>query len=207
MLKKNEEDKKYYTKNRFTKDFNEKASEQYAKFRVNIAQWVIEVQNSHDIYESLKEYILSEFCGIWNIDPNNEALNNFLNREISSDLLSDSEIKLENKFINNDIEIDIATIHSVKGETHIATLYLETSYQKKCESQRILPQMKGTIFARENGNTFDIECLKMAYVGMSRPQYLLCFAVKKENVIHEVDALDMKNGGFWEIINSNLFAF
>ncbi len=44
-------------------------------------------------------------------------------------------IKHGNVFHSEGIDIEVATVHSVKGETHAATLYLETSYFGKHESE------------------------------------------------------------------------
>ena len=49
------------------------------------------------------------------------------------------------------IEVQVGTIHSIKGETHTATLYLESYYQqdgrgknaKSYESQRLKEQFAG----------------------------------------------------------------
>lgn len=92
----------------------------------------------------MRKYIIEEFCTLWGIETNFTNLTNFLNGEIEKDLLSEADIKQANvyKDTNLDVEFDIATVHSVKGETHIATLYSETSYYGKCESQYILPQLK-----------------------------------------------------------------
>lgn len=46
------------------------------------------------------------------------------------------------------------------------------------------------------------EALKVSYVGMSRPQYLLCFAVKREYVEKELDELNINNGGLWKIVKT-----
>ena len=84
-----------------------------------------------------------------------------------------------------DEDIEVSTIHGVKGETHVATLYLETSYEGKCESQWIEEQIKGVPFTGRKGDTYVKQALKMAYVGMSRPKYLLCFAIRKGHLSDE----------------------
>ena len=43
------------------------------------------------------------------------------------------------------MEIEIATVHAVKGETHAATLYLETFFNKYYESERLKEQFKGKL--------------------------------------------------------------
>lgn len=78
-------------------------------------------------------------------------------------------------------------IHSIKGETHAATLYIETSYRSKCESQRIAEQLKG--IANYDDSEIHLQTLKMAYVGMSRPRYLLCMAISRSNFTFDCEEL------------------
>jgi DNA helicase II / ATP-dependent DNA helicase PcrA len=94
--------------------------------------------------------------------------------------------QLNTYFYNNDIQVDVATVHSVKGETHTATLYLETSYQKGTDATRLLPFLKGKYPASERKKTYHIENLKMAHVGFSRPTHLLVFACQSSAIMgHE----------------------
>ena len=91
------------------------------------------------------------------------------------------------------LKIEIGTVHSVKGETHLATLYVETFYKKKHESDRLSKCFCG------QGNTFsnktEKETAKIAYVAMSRPTHLLCFALHQDRF----NAIKGKIDG-WEII-------
>lgn len=74
-------------------------------------------------------------------------------------------------------KIVVDTIHSVKGETHDATLYLETDFKNQSDLERILPFF-GAGVMRDN-NLVD-RSRKLAYVGMSRPRKLLCVAMCAE---------------------------
>lgn len=69
------------------------------------------------------------------------------------------------------------TIHGVKGETHDATLYLETETRNASDIKRILPYLGvGKI---EKSQLYEYS-RKIAYVGMSRPRKLLCVAMQSE---------------------------
>ena len=99
--------------------------------------------------------------------------------------ISDEEIKANNTYSwsgNDEVNIDLGTIHSAKGETHIATLLLETSYYGNHESEIIMDQLLGIPYSATENNGKIRETLKMAYVAMSRPKYLLCMAIKKERI-------------------------
>lgn len=99
------------------------------------------------------------------------------------------------------VNIEIGTIHSVKGETHTATLYLETYYfndsGKSYESQRLIEQLKGNRICADCGIRVK-ESLKMAYVGMSRPTDLLCLAIHKSRIAAG-DFAELQNS--WDIID------
>ncbi|MEA4809058.1 ATP-dependent DNA helicase Rep [bioreactor metagenome] len=196
--------RRYLTKTSFLKEFQEKSEEKYKAFRYEISCWITDILVNKNTVEQVKKYICEEFCSIWEVEPSLPNLINFLNGKIEKDLLSKTDIKQANvyKDTNLDMELDIATVHSVKGETHIATLYLETSYYGKCESQYILPQLKKQPFVGGERTTRIQEVLKVSYVGMSRPQYLLCFAVKREHVEKELDELNINNGGLWKIVKT-----
>lgn len=69
------------------------------------------------------------------------------------------------------------TVHGVKGETHDATLYLETDFNRASDIQRVL-YCYG-VGKRGKSRICDTS-RKVVYVGMSRPSKLLCAAVKSE---------------------------
>lgn len=102
------------------------------------------------------------------------------------------------------IKIEITTVHAVKGQTHTATLYMETHYQAKTdggcyESERLSKQI-----SQQNHpdlskiKTYTKQSLKMIYVGFSRPTHLLCFAVHKDRFDANISDL---NTGVWEVIS------
>ena len=90
--------------------------------------------------------------------------------------------------------IEFDTIHGVKGETHDATLYLETDRQGASDLNRVLPYYG--VGKLGSSNLFDYS-RKLAYVGMSRPKKLLCVAMQAKTY-------EKSKGVFadnWEIID------
>ena len=90
--------------------------------------------------------------------------------------------------------IEFDTIHGVKGETHDATLYLETDRQGASDLKRILPYYG--VGRPGKSPLFDYS-RKLAYVGMSRPRTLLCVAMQAETY-------EKSNGVFdndWDIVD------
>ena len=90
--------------------------------------------------------------------------------------------------------IEFDTIHGVKGETHDATLYLETNRQGSSDLKRILPYYG--VGQKSTSKLYDYS-RKLAYVGMSRPRKLLCVAMQVET--YEKSKGVFKND--WEIID------
>lgn len=77
------------------------------------------------------------------------------------------------------VNIRMGSIHSVKGETHTATLVLETYWQK-----HNLAAVKSWLMGEQNGwhegdGVNQHKRLKAHYVAMSRPSRLLCLAMKR----------------------------
>lgn len=77
-------------------------------------------------------------------------------------------------YCDDGITLCLSTIHGVKGETHDATLYLETEHKGNSDLKRIMPLFIGNAFP---GNGIMERTRRCAYVGMSRPRHLLCVAM------------------------------
>ncbi len=114
-------------------------------------------------------------------------------------------IEHSNKYKSGNIEIEVGTIHSAKGQTHTATLYLETFYKRgygNYESERLrhqflLESIIDTLERNISSKDKIKQSAKMAYVGFSRPTHLLCFAMHKDryNKLNEIDNTN------WEIVD------
>ena len=89
------------------------------------------------------------------------------------------------------VHIRLGSIHSVKGETHTATLVLDSFFYKHHLSELkpwILGERTGGIKKRSRGKT-ELEGsrmlgrLKLHYVAMTRPSHLLCLAMRRDAFI------------------------
>lgn len=109
--------------------------------------------------------------------------------------ISKTENFERNFFIDSSsgIKVKFDTIHGVKGETHDATLYLETDFKGASDLNRILPYYG--VGKMENSKLYDYS-RKLAYVGMSRPKKLLCVAMQAKTYEKSKGAFDRD----WEII-------
>ncbi len=77
-------------------------------------------------------------------------------------------------------EIEVGTIHSVKGETHDATLILETKLITN-DLEKMLPFMLDASLKRPTSNNQKAFMRKL-YVAGSRPRHLLCIALHKDHI-------------------------
>lgn len=135
----------------------------------------------------------------WKLCPSDE-----LDEYLDSNGLDvrEEEQNTSNIFRDGDIEIMVGTVHSVKGETHTATLYLET-FNHDLDSTRLLPFLKGEYPEKECKRPRHIENLKIAHVAFSRPTHLLAFACCRSTIKGHEKGLKV-NG--WEILNVATFA-
>ncbi len=122
---------------------------------------------------------------------------------------ADNLLKLPNNtFVSSqNIEIELATIHSVKGETHDATLLLETKYRKLFDVKEMLPHLldptlAAPVFDGDHPTTnMSIRAgfMKKAYVAASRPRHFLSLAIGRERIT-DAQRQGMENLG-WAVFD------
>lgn len=78
------------------------------------------------------------------------------------------------------VDIHLGSIHSVKGQTHVATLILDTYYRTHFFG-KLFPWLAGKK-SFGNGNPSDEKRLREAYVAMTRPTHVLCLAMRHSSV-------------------------
>ena len=169
-----------YTKTTMFEKLQEENIELHQQLKVNLAKWAKMIYSNENIYcdDVLSEVklFINELSHIFNFSITG-MIKTFIDNTIED--ITEEELITNNIYTDNEIEIEVNNIHSVKGETHIATLYFETSYYLKCESEMISDQLKGVAYT--GNKTRHLETLKMAYVAMSRPRYLLCMAIHNDH--------------------------
>ncbi|WP_180233583.1 UvrD-helicase domain-containing protein [Bacillus cereus] len=192
MNEKNEE--KHYTKQTFLNYLKEFHNEIYEDLMLKLSRWCLMIQNRQEVVSEVEEFITEKLKRIFNWNDISQLTSFFSNTEEESTEAYSVQTNVM-KFLEegNEVDIEVASIHSVKGETHTATLYLETFYFEY-DIKRIIAYLKGN---HENTNRSRIvQNLKMAYVGMTRPTHLLCVAVREESINgHEVEL----NVAGWDI--------
>ncbi|MEH6467447.1 MAG: hypothetical protein V7722_07425, partial [Porticoccus sp.] len=91
--------------------------------------------------------------------------------------------------------VEVGTIHSVKGETHDATLVLETK-----NHQFDIAVLVNNISLKDSGKITAVRKSKFArllYVAASRPKTLLCFAAHQERINNDQRQALQANG--WRV--------
>ncbi|MFH1220506.1 MAG: UvrD-helicase domain-containing protein [Candidatus Eisenbacteria bacterium] len=83
------------------------------------------------------------------------------------------------------VDIDVGTIHSAKGQTHTATLVLESLF-KKHDMQDLLRWICGkNCNAGSRPGTELTERMRLVYTAMTRPSHLLCLAMRRDAVTQD----------------------
>jgi hypothetical protein len=101
------------------------------------------------------------------------------------------------------VAIRIGSIHSVKGETHTATLVLETFWYKH-NLEELLQWLDGRNSGAGANGVRQKERLRPHYVAMTRPTHLLCLAMKRnyfetdKNILNDEMVQKLSQHG-WQI--------
>jgi hypothetical protein len=82
------------------------------------------------------------------------------------------------------VEIHVGSIHSVKGQTHTATLVLDTYFHEH-QLASLKPWLLGQKTGRGKEGTRNLSRLKQHYVAMTRPTHLLCLAMREDTFTYE----------------------
>lgn len=85
---------------------------------------------------------------------------------------------------NPKVLLRVGSIHSVKGETHTATLVLETFFRDH-HLATLLPWLLGEKAGGQNQGVQNLSRLKQHYVAMTRPTHLLCLAMREDSFTSE----------------------
>ena len=101
-----------------------------------------------------------------------------------------------NTYIKDNIKLEINTVHGVKGETHLATLYLDTFWYKYDISYYLIKLLSSKLTDEQKKEIQNTQRNRNIFVGASRTRHLLCFACKGK----KAEMPDIINDIFEEII-------
>lgn len=144
--------------------------------------------------------ILQTFFGISSLEP---LSSQWINQASSSQGAKDfiprkpkNVITYTDESTNRSVDIRFASIHSVKGQTHLATLVVET-YWYSFNLKSILPCLCGKEIKKPNAR--DSTRMKCHYVALTRARGLVCVALPKDEV-SEQEVILLRNQG-WNIVS------
>lgn len=165
----------------------------YEDLKLKIYKWSMLCINEKisDACLALKRYIPA-FLELW--DKKIDISQFFVEGESEISNRQKEVIENSNVYEKDNVKIELGTVHSVKGQTHTATLYLETFFQRKYESQYFKNMFESRVI-NSSGVRIN-QAMKMGYVGFSRPTHLLCVAIHKDRF----EKIENINKELWEIV-------
>lgn len=171
----------------FERFVKEKHPVPYLNFRNILFTWIRKVLNQEEIKELIVDYIQNTLLRLLNAEPSKQFIE-FCNKPAINNSLATAANINEYYFVkgNNTIKVSFDTIHGVKGETHTATLYLET-FTRTFDIPKILPLLAGLKNKTPTLVKNEGQRMKNAYVAMSRPSHFICLAVHKDRIDIDTD--------------------
>jgi hypothetical protein len=163
----------------------------YTDFKANMANWVKQIYKhacdnetcTHRgevyptcVYDQISQYLKQSWLPNYELDKRKVDL--FINNPIEHIEVTSSE---RNVFSSQGVEVKLGTVHSVKGQTHTATLFLEC-FRNDFNGKQLLDYMTGDKTYNDKDGKNKKCALKIAYVAMSRPTHFLCAAFHIDNI-------------------------
>jgi len=193
-----------FTISKLIKYFKALATDEYDLLKLNLYNWSLAIENGtiDIVLDEIKTYI-PHFLTCFSRQVNYSK--DFINESSSNEQVA-SPGESAQYFDKNGIRVNISTVHSVKGQTHTATLYLETFFSKGAgsyESERLLNQILGVpikeYLDNYKGGSVEkiVQSARMAYVGFSRPTHLLCFAIDNSRAEQLLKGINKND---WDVI-------
>ena len=193
-------DGKKVSNEEFTRLMEDKYINEFTIYRSNILKWTKNFrENASLVLEDILDKTQSLFNEVDEVNCNNDILKNKINSNTGEAEESQEDLEAIDLVISMD---NIDTIMSTKGETHKATLYLESKLvysngDDRSDISRILDYM---VNKKEEVDDGDKEALMNAYVAMSRAEKLTCIAIQYDTIKGRIK--EFKEYGY-EVIGCN----
>ncbi|RLU55868.1 ATP-dependent helicase [Streptococcus iniae] len=183
------------------------------EIRIQVFNIFMDLKNSNQetVIKNLQK-LVDNLISIIDATENEILLNSELDmaEEILQKFLSNYPKDMPEEHNNNVIDIGIGTIHSVKGETHKATLLMMDStftigFKRDSPSYSLLSLLEQYLMkdyrelpAEKNKEEKEIEkALKLAYVALSRPTHLVCIGIPAQLIERDSDFLSNLQKAGW----------
>lgn len=182
-----------------TRDFLKRWLKETGKIR-DFNTLLLSLQTSNIIDQKTWEETCRKLLELLEIEPTLTNIQKFISFEENIGQHKIEPLLLANKYTFADlpIGIEVGTIHSVKGETHAATLVLETKVKRNFDISHVLEyllqEQEKTPKTKEKK-----QLIKQLYVAMTRPKYLLCLAIDKSRFTEKNIARATELG--WSVVD------
>lgn len=199
-------DRRFFTANRLLSMVKEKVQAEQEHFSEELLECTKKLSEEawSDAYSSIKATVTKWLNDFFQQQPNEKVMSYYGDAFVPLIPVIEAQDA-------DDIVINIGTVHSAKGMTHCATMYVETSYKNKYESEYMIEDKtngRGRNKVRTVTSPFLMQDLqskgnnaamakRMLYVGFSRPTHLLCYASDKR--LWKDDVLQMMENAGWKI--------
>ncbi|CAK6471628.1 RecBCD enzyme subunit RecB [Peribacillus frigoritolerans] len=187
----------YFSKKTLLNKVKEYDTALYENFQNKLMEWCLKIKKGEDVREEFIEINKDVITHLFGIESFGKLKDFFEGTQPEIDT-NHSSLNIYSYTCDNGItiNIDIDTIAGVKGETHTATLYLETFYFNYDVSS-LIDSFKG--HRKEKRGKREQAAVKNAYVAMSRPSDLLCVAAQRSSIEEHME--ELKEAG-WEIVEA-----
>lgn len=195
--------KNQYSKSKLLAELKENNAEFLTAFNLFIFNCIEQIENDTVLPSDIKTEFINLLTQYNYQIPQNIPF-------VSEDKIKpiDAFTHKNNVIVKDGIEIKVGTIHSIKGETHLATLLVENENYSASESSYFWGHSSGNdlfcpnnTYRRPKKSYTQLEQrLKTTYVAMSRPTHLLCVAVQKSKAGCLTCPPDKKVTCKWKVI-------
>lgn len=164
---------KNFTKTSLVSFLKEKDEANYELFKLNLFNMINKLASQECVQDDIGIFVKIFL----------DVLEKPLDTECLCDIIKKYKIDIEKKSQKNiykyeygdvSFDIEISTIHKVKGETHTATMVVET-FKNGYDLFNLLKLLQGRKFAGAS-----IDKKKLIYVAMSRATHFVCLAIHRE---------------------------
>jgi DNA helicase II / ATP-dependent DNA helicase PcrA len=189
-----------FTPSALTKYLADYQADFWIAMRLKIAEWLKQLATGKpDCREEIIKYATTDFWAVWGKEMNDSCKVFFTTKMTNTNEAAESEILSNNNCFEFEVDgitipVHFSTIHSVKGETHCATLYLET-FNRTFDIEKIVPFILGE--KKQSLRNSNLGRLKTSYVAMTRATHLLCIAVRERVITNNIQELEDTG---WKVI-------
>lgn len=186
-MEKRAEDGRRFTRTKILAMISEKENYVQQRFQEELFEGtkILSTGQWSEAYNVIKQLLVKWLSDYFKVEPS-DHVKKYL-EDAFMPQIAERNIQIDTP---DDVPITIGTVHSVKGMTHCATMYVETSYNKKYESGYMIeektsgrvPNKVTTLISPFYKQDLEVKgknaamAKRMLYVGFSRPTHLLCFA-------------------------------